>query len=204
MPLRGFHFDPPLFLIFGVFSFPSVSFCFPSLLNFLRISPCLDIPLVSVNRFVTLGGKKHGVEIECKDFRSLRIFCNRGDGSKRQILGFLDKCLFPNRDKMFAFYFRDPKYQEAGRNGWTLFDHAAELRRLGVGQSGCNWRITRMNIDYKYSPTYPAVIAVPTSFSDDELMCVISFFSKTIPRSNIVLFFIDLSSNIVLRAEFPL
>lgn len=119
-----------------------------------------------------MGGRKHGVEIECKDFRTLRFFCNRGDGSKRQILDFLERCLFPNRDKMFAFVFREPRWQETARNGWAIFDHAAELRRMGVGQQGSAWRITRMNIDYKYAPTYPAVVAVPNSFTDELLMFV--------------------------------
>jgi hypothetical protein len=31
------------------------------------------------------------------------------------------------------------------------------------------WRITRINIDYKFSPTYPALLVVPSSMSDNTL-----------------------------------
>ncbi len=40
---------------------------------------------------------------------------------------------------------------------------------LGDEKRQTNWRITHMNKDYQFSPTYPAVLAVPANISDNTL-----------------------------------
>eukprot|EP00939_MAST-03C_sp_MAST-3C-sp1_P004855 g4855.t1 len=41
---------------------------------------------------------------------------------------------------------------------WT-YDPVKEFTRLGVGRSSCRWKLTDLNKNYEFSPTYPKVLA---------------------------------------------
>ncbi|OKL60611.1 hypothetical protein UA08_04183 [Talaromyces atroroseus] len=64
-----------------------------------------------------------------------------------------------------------PPPPEQGLNGWALYDPRKEWRRQGVGIEGSNagWRISNINADYSFSPTYPEVLVVPSTISDNTL-----------------------------------
>lgn len=48
-----------------------------------------------------------------------------------------------------------------------------------MGTSNSNWRLTKINACFEYSPTYPSVIAVPSRISDTTLKHIGKFRSKS-------------------------
>ncbi|KAI9837964.1 MAG: hypothetical protein M1819_006118 [Sarea resinae] len=79
-------------------------------------------------------------------------------------------CKLGRVEKLFAFSFRSHG-PEKDINGWTVYDAREEWKRLGVNEKSVDngWRLSKINIDYQYSPTYPALLAVPSAISDNVL-----------------------------------
>lgn len=73
-------------------------------------------------------------------------------------------------NKLYAFTFDAPS-AEKGVGGWELYDAKAEWKRQGISDKGVDrgWRISKINVDYGFSPTYPALLVVPSSISDNTL-----------------------------------
>lgn len=63
-------------------------------------------------------------------------------------------------------------------NSWRIYDPYRELQRQGILLANSNWRITEINRNYQLCPTYPSVVAVPQSCSDDMLFKASHFRSK--------------------------
>lgn len=74
----------------------------------------------------------------------------------------------------FAFSFRhtfdDPF------NGWDIYDPLKDYERIGFPDS--QWRVTNVNANYEISQSYPPVLIVPSTVSDDELRKVAAFRSR--------------------------
>lgn len=79
-------------------------------------------------------------------------------------------CRLSRLEQLYAFTYQ-PQGPEKHVNGWTIYNPMQEWRRLGVGSKGANkgWRISQINSYYEYSPTYPALLPVPVSISDNVL-----------------------------------
>jgi len=88
-------------------------------------------------------------------------------------------CRVGSIEKLYAFQYT-PARQEKGLNGWTLYDARAEFRRQGISEklSDKGWRISTINKDYSFSPTYPAVMVVPSRISDNVLKYAGTFRSR--------------------------
>ena len=73
-------------------------------------------------------------------------------------------------EKLYAFTYQ-PQPPENAINSWGFYDPMKEWRRLGLGGENrkVNWRISRINSDYGFSPTYPALLPVPSAISDNTL-----------------------------------
>lgn len=73
-------------------------------------------------------------------------------------------------EKLHAFSYKAPT-EELRCKGWELYDARREFRRMGIGpkEADKGWRISELNHDYSYSPTYPAVLVVPSAVSDNVL-----------------------------------
>jgi myotubularin-related protein 6/7/8 len=81
-------------------------------------------------------------------------------------------CKLSGIEKLYAFtYSGNPPEKALQNKGWTLYDPMREFRRMGLGDEKrkTNWRITNLNKDYSFSPTYPSVLAVPANISDNVL-----------------------------------
>ncbi|RLN98726.1 hypothetical protein BBJ28_00009341 [Nothophytophthora sp. Chile5] len=63
-------------------------------------------------------------------------------------------------------------------DGWGLYDSVAEFQRMGISSSSSRWRLSQSNDKYELCPTYPSVLAVPTSVSDSVLLVASKFRSK--------------------------
>jgi len=79
-------------------------------------------------------------------------------------------CRLGRIDKLYAFSYNGvPK--EENIHGWEIYDAKAEWKRQGISEKGVDrgWRISTINSDYAFSPTYPALLVVPSTISDNVL-----------------------------------
>ena len=74
------------------------------------------------------GENSYGIEIFCKDVRSLKFAHNPENHSRREFFEDLQNLAFPIAKKMlpFAFSFQERFSQE----GWTVYEPIMELKRL--------------------------------------------------------------------------
>ncbi|XP_045468374.1 myotubularin-related protein 2-like [Harmonia axyridis] len=143
-------------------------------------SPSVDVPLGVVSRIEKVGGASsrgenaYGIEIFCKDMRNLRFAHKQENHSRRDIFEKLQQYAFPISHKLKLFAFdHNEKFSE---NGWTVYEPIAELKRMGVNND--MWKITKINEHYEICDSYPAVWAVPTQASDDDLKASACFRSR--------------------------
>lgn len=65
-------------------------------------------------------------------------------------------------------------------NSWNVYNVESEFKRQGLelGSSQCSWRISTINEDYRFSPTYPNRLIVPSQISDTLLKHTAKFRSQ--------------------------
>ncbi|EMD38096.1 hypothetical protein CERSUDRAFT_113233 [Gelatoporia subvermispora B] len=80
-------------------------------------------------------------------------------------------------NQLYAFHYV-PNPPFTSQNGWTLYSPREEFGRMGVGTRTKAWRLTDINKDYTFSPTYPAKLVVPTRISDTTLQYAAKYRSK--------------------------
>lgn len=147
--------------------------------------PCfiiIDLPLGLINRIEKIGhqSSKHvnfyGLSISCKNGRRLRFAHTNDKNSRREIYEILQTYAFPlnHRLEYFAFVY---KLNCNDINGWNVYDPKKEYERMGVLQSS-DWRISTINKDFRFCETYPKLLVVPDSISDERLKEIGEFRSK--------------------------
>uniref|UniRef100_A0A2K5S8X7 phosphatidylinositol-3,5-bisphosphate 3-phosphatase n=1 Tax=Cebus imitator TaxID=2715852 RepID=A0A2K5S8X7_CEBIM len=136
----------------------------------------LDVPLGVISRVEKIGAQSHGdnscgIEIVCKDMRNLRLAYKQEEQSKLGIFENLNKHAFPlsNGQALFAFSYKE----KFSINGWKVYD---PVKYIGLPNE--SWKISKINNNYEFCDTYPAVIVVPTSVKDDDLSKVAAFRAK--------------------------
>eukprot|EP00794_Sanderia_malayensis_P006847 gene6847-7616_t len=141
---------------------------------------CAETPLCNITRIEKIGAstknvdRGYGLEITCKDMRSLKFTLKPENSSRKKIFDAVQSYAFPLSSgmKFFAFELRE----EFRVNGWDIYDPRREYTRQGL-PTDC-WRLTDVNRDYSFCDTYPAVLGVPSSVSDEEVMKVATFRSR--------------------------
>eukprot|EP00854_Cymbomonas_tetramitiformis_P013192 gene13192-15586_t len=102
------------------------------------------------------------------------------------------------QEKSFAFFYCPLSSSE---NAWGVYDAHKEFKRQGVGQVSDTWRATAANKDFKLCHTYPKVLYVPSSVSDDMLMATAEFRSgRRLP----VLTYHHTNGTVLCRSSQPL
>ncbi|XP_052596657.1 myotubularin-related protein 1 isoform X2 [Peromyscus californicus insignis] len=139
----------------------------------------LDVPLGVISRVEKIGAQSHGdnscgIEIVCKDMRNLRLAYKQEEQRKLGIFENLNKHAFPlsNGQVLFAFNYKE-KFPV---NGWKVYDPVSEYKRQGLPNE--SWKISKINSNFEFCDTYPAIIVVPTSVKDDDLSKVAAFRAK--------------------------
>lgn len=79
-------------------------------------------------------------------------------------------CKLTTVQKLYAFTHKPSKIEQAV-DGWGVYDPKAEFRRQGISEKSPDrgWRITWINKDYSFCDTYPGMMVVPSSISDNVL-----------------------------------
>lgn len=86
-------------------------------------------------------------------------------------------------EKLYAFSYRPPPRERLPTSGWDIYDPKTEFRRQGIGEKLADrgWRVSDVNVDYNFSPTYPETLVVPTRISNQTL----KYASKHRTRSRV-------------------
>jgi len=90
-------------------------------------------------------------------------------------------CRLGSIEKLLAFHYTPPPGSPEHKiNGWDIYDARAEFRRQGISEKSADigWRISTINKDYTFSPTYPALLVVPSKISDNTLKYAANFRSR--------------------------
>ncbi|TKA81582.1 hypothetical protein B0A49_00354 [Cryomyces minteri] len=123
------------------------------------------------------------IRLRCRDFTFVN-FLFVSETKARDVYDSIKSltCKLGRVEKLYAFTYR-PQPPEKDVNGWELYDAKREWRRLGISEKDGDkgWRISEINADYEYAPTYPALLPVPSTISDN----VLNYAGKYRSRSRI-------------------
>ncbi|KAL8867007.1 MAG: hypothetical protein Q9174_005939, partial [Haloplaca sp. 1 TL-2023] len=111
------------------------------------------------------------IRLRCRDFTFI-CFCLSDEKKARDVYDSIKAwtCKLGKIDKLYAFTYQ-PQPPEKQINGWELYDAKSEWKRMGISEKDPDkgWRISKINADYAFSPTYPALFPVPSAISDNTL-----------------------------------
>lgn len=126
------------------------------------------------------SGQPSSIRLRCRDF----VFFTFNFDDQQQAREVFESirsltCRLGAIDKLYAFSYAGNKHEQAV-NGWDFYDPKAEWKRQGISEKGVDrgWRISKINTDYGFSPTYPALLVVPTTISDNVINYAGRFRSK--------------------------
>uniref|UniRef100_UPI00398EBF29 phosphatidylinositol-3,5-bisphosphate 3-phosphatase MTMR2 isoform X1 n=2 Tax=Pristiophorus japonicus TaxID=55135 RepID=UPI00398EBF29 len=141
----------------------------------------LDVPLGVISRVEKIGGassrgeNSYGLEIFCKDIRTIRFAHKQEGHTRRSIFENLMKYAFPISNNLTLFAY---DYSEIfPEDGWKVYDPIAEYNRMGLPNE--SWKLSRINDNYELCDTYPAILVVPENVPEDELKKVATFRSRS-------------------------
>ncbi|KAI0022060.1 protein-tyrosine phosphatase-like protein [Xylariomycetidae sp. FL0641] len=127
------------------------------------IAHCTFRPCPSVT------GRPSSIRIRGRDF-SFVHFAFADEHESREAFEFIRNrtCRLGTIEKLYAFHYQ-PLRAEKPFNGWNIYDPRAEYRRQGISTKSVDrgWRISQINKDYSFSPTYPGLLVVPSTISDN-------------------------------------
>ncbi|KAL8894134.1 MAG: hypothetical protein Q9192_004583 [Flavoplaca navasiana] len=111
------------------------------------------------------------IRLRCRDF-SFVCFCFSDEKKARDVYDSIKAwtCKLGRIEKLYAFTYQ-PQAPEKDINGWNFYDARKEWKRQGISEklSDKGWRISKLNSDYGFSSTYPALLVVPSAISDNTL-----------------------------------
>ena len=125
------------------------------------------------------SGRQPAIRIRLRDFRMMALHFSPSQAgisqeeTAREVFFILRKrCCVQGVENFHAFHFRSPKEEILADS--VEYDARREYARMGISDKaadgpGTAWRITDINRDYSYSATYPNVLCVPRTVSDNML-----------------------------------
>eukprot|EP01100_Stratorugosa_tubuloviscum_P006660 TRINITY_DN2843_c0_g3_i2.p1 TRINITY_DN2843_c0_g3~~TRINITY_DN2843_c0_g3_i2.p1 ORF type:complete len:917 (+),score=344.67 TRINITY_DN2843_c0_g3_i2:122-2872(+) len=132
----------------------------------------IQIPLASIAT-IENNRAKNLVEITCKNFRIQKFEFQTDNIQKAeyymyQFMKNIDAICFFKLESAFAF-------QHDNKGGWGVYKAKNELIRM---QAQDNWRITKINEDFKTCESYPQKLTVPKCICDEDLEKARTFRSR--------------------------
>ncbi|KAJ3568152.1 hypothetical protein NPX13_g6520 [Xylaria arbuscula] len=127
------------------------------------IAHCIFRPCPSVT------GRPSSIRLRGRDFTLINfLFANELHAREAFDRIRARTCRLGSIEKLYAFNYQ-PLKTEKPFNGWVLYDPRAEFRRQGISTKSVDrgWRVSLINKDYTFSPTYPGLLVVPSKISDN-------------------------------------
>lgn len=111
--------------------------------------------------------------------------------------------VLPNVTNLYAFIYQ-PNDKEMKFNSWEIYGPESEFKRQGIrfDFDSCPWRISNINQDYKFCPSYPNKIVVPKMVSDTILSYASKYRSKN--RIPALCYFYKKTNSSISRCSQPL
>lgn len=116
------------------------------------------------------------IRVRCRDFSFLTFNLPSESLSKDVFDSIMKLTCVSTVENLYAFMYK-PGSLEKKHDGWGLYDPEKEFQRMGAFETG-KWRMTQINRDYKFSPSYPSTFVVPEAISDNVLNYGSKFRSK--------------------------
>eukprot|EP00475_Leptophrys_vorax_P029499 TRINITY_DN4339_c0_g1_i1.p1 TRINITY_DN4339_c0_g1~~TRINITY_DN4339_c0_g1_i1.p1 ORF type:complete len:689 (+),score=159.07 TRINITY_DN4339_c0_g1_i1:116-2068(+) len=133
-----------------------------------------DIPVASIARIErTEQAKDEAVIIYTKDLQEVVLSFKRSarKGDADTFIGNVEP-LLSNDGALFAFFSKESYTYD----GWNLYDPIKEYKRMRMPDDYI--RISTLNENYEFAPTYPSVLLTPTVVTDKDLRASGAFRSK--------------------------
>lgn len=132
----------------------------------------ITYPIISFCTFrpSALARQPSSIRLRCRDFTFVCFYFSSSNQA-RDVFDSIKAwtCKLGKIEKLYAFTYRPQgPEKDVTPSGWAVYDPMREWRRQGIGDQSkkLNWRISTINKDYSFSPTYPALLPVPASISD--------------------------------------
>ncbi|RPA86817.1 phosphatases II [Ascobolus immersus RN42] len=138
----------------------------------------ITYPIISqATRSSTNSSGYSSLRIRCRDFTFITFHFFVDKDCKDVFESIKALSCKTSLERLYAFFYKPPP-QEAKYNGWELYDAKREYERMGVGTTTKAWRFSNINADYSFCPSYPSILVVPTSISDNTLKYVSKYRSR--------------------------
>lgn len=137
--------------------------------NKLEIWLCYPMIQQVERRPHSIGGFS-ALRIRCRDFTFLTLNFDKESDCVSVYETVKNLTCLTSIEGVYAFIYKDqPGKTERPLNSWGIYTPEKEFARQGLGTTFPQWRLTNLNHDYVFSPTYPAVLAIPATVSDNVL-----------------------------------
>jgi myotubularin-related protein 6/7/8 len=138
-------------------------------------------PVVSALDLQAVGGSARtpAIRIRCKDFQVLALHFHpttsekdADEAARQAFFSLRGHCCVDRVEDLYAFHFKPPPEEKTACS--NSYDARKEFSRMGISPKaaegpGAAWRISDINHDFSYSATYPSVLCVPRTVSDNML-----------------------------------
>ncbi|KAK4051123.1 phosphatidylinositol-3-phosphatase ymr1 [Microbotryomycetes sp. JL221] len=131
----------------------------------------------------TLDGSPTPLTLRTRDFcvyefkfSSVQDVDNVWDSLK----GLVQSIMSNGIESLYAFAAKQDtkKGKLRATNGWNIYEPEKEFKRMGVGNRTKAWRVSLINNDFEFCPSYPSDIVVPSRISDTTLSYAVKYRSK--------------------------
>jgi myotubularin-related protein 6/7/8 len=138
-------------------------------------------PVFSALDLQAVGGSARtpAIRIRCKDFQVLALHFHpttsekdADEAARQAFFSLRGHCCVDRIEDLYAFHFKPPPEEKSACG--NSYDARKEFSRMGISPKaaegpGAAWRISDINHDFSYSATYPSVLCVPRTVSDNML-----------------------------------
>ncbi|KAF8609927.1 phosphatases II [Ceratobasidium sp. AG-I] len=116
------------------------------------------------------------ISVRCRTFENFSLYFEKDQDALDVFDSVRESTVATSVTKLYAFFYQPPP--GTPQNGWSAFTPREEFARMGLGTRTKAWRLTDINKDYTFCPTYPAILVVPARISDATLAYAAKYRSK--------------------------
>ncbi|GAM20473.1 hypothetical protein SAMD00019534_036480, partial [Acytostelium subglobosum LB1] len=110
----------------------------------------------------------------CKDARTISLSFDKSSNSLKDVRKCVENTIATS---LFCFLYKAEYTQNEVTNlGWNIYDPKDEFARMGIPSP--DWKYTHINSTHFICETYPSLLVVPDTISDEQLKAVANFRSK--------------------------
>ncbi|OTB05013.1 hypothetical protein M426DRAFT_320333 [Hypoxylon sp. CI-4A] len=152
----------------------------------------------------SVSGRPSSIRLRGRDFTFIN-FNFPDEGHAREAFEYIRArtCRLGTIEKLYAFSYQPLKIEKPF-DGWHFYDPRSEFRRQGISTKSVDrgWRISSINKDYTFSPTYPGLLVVPSKISDNVIKYAGTYRSRQ--RIPVLTYLHSLNNCSITRSSQPM